>query len=60
MTYKISEVAKMLRVSSDSLRRWERSGLIPQVGRRPTNHREYTDADIKAINEFLAKRNQTK
>jgi DNA-binding transcriptional MerR regulator len=60
MTYKISEAAKMLRVSSGSLRRWERSGFICQVGRRPTNHREYTDADIEAIKEFLSKKNLTK
>ncbi len=56
MAYKISEVAKMLRVSTDSLRRWERESLIPKPLRRPTEHREYTDADIKAIKQFLEKR----
>lgn len=60
MTYSIGEVAKMLRVSTESLRSWERQGFIPRALRRPTDHREYTEADIEAIKEFLNQKNQTK
>lgn len=56
MTYSISEVAKMLRVSSQSLRTWEKKGFIPKPDRRPTGRREFTDEDIKAIKEYLKKR----
>ena len=57
MTYKIGEIAKKLNVSVDSLRRWESENLIPKPHRRPTGIRMYTDADIKAISEFLNKKN---
>ncbi|MFC1990017.1 MerR family DNA-binding transcriptional regulator [Chloroflexota bacterium] len=56
MTYSIGEVAKMLRVSNGSLRTYEKQGLIPKPQRRPTGHREYTDEDVKAIQEFLSKK----
>ena len=60
MTYSIGEVAKMLEVSSASLRSWEKEGLIPKPYRRPTNRRRYTQEDIKAIREFLNQKNLTK
>ena len=53
MVYSIGEVAKMLKVSTESLRSWEKQGLIPKPNRRPTNQREYTEQGIKAIREFL-------
>ena len=56
MEYHIGEVAKMFRVSPQTLRRYEKQGLIPKPYRRPTNIREYTDEDIKAIKQFLEKR----
>ena len=56
MVYSIGEVAKMFNVSTESLRSWERQGLITRPHRRPTNRREYTDKDIKAIKQFLIKR----
>ena len=37
MTYSIGEVAKKLNVSPQSLRNWEREGLIVKPDRRPTN-----------------------
>ena len=58
MLYKISQVALMLGVSTQSLRNWEANGYIPKSHRRPTKHREYTDEDVKAIQEFLDKRNK--
>lgn len=57
MPYSIGEIAKMLGVSRESLRSWEKQGLIPKPHRRPTNIREYTDEGIKAIKQFLERRN---
>lgn len=56
MVFSIGEVAKMLRVSTPSLRRWEKNGLIAKCERRPTGRREYTESDIKAIREFLSQK----
>lgn len=56
VSFTINEVAKMLRVSRESLRNWESQGVIPKPKRRPTNQREYTDADIEAIKNYLNKR----
>lgn len=53
MVYSIGEVAKMLRVSPQALRNWENQGSIPKPYRRPTDRREYTEADIEAIKQFL-------
>ena len=56
MTYSIGEVAKMLEVCPQTLRNWEKLGFIKKVHRRPTNHRRYTDEDIKTIKEYLNSR----
>ena len=53
MTYSIGEVAKMFRISPQTLRNYEKLGLIPRSQRRPTNRREYEDADIEAIKPFF-------
>ncbi len=58
MVYSIGEVAKMLNVSPQALRNWENQRLILKPQRRPTNRREYTDDDIKAIQKYLDARNQ--
>jgi len=60
MAYSIGEVAKMVRVSTVSLRSWEKQRLIPKPNRRPTNQREYTEQDILAIRNFLSQKNITK
>lgn len=60
MVYTIGEVAKMLEVSRESLRNWEKLGCIPKVYRRPTNRREYTEVNIETIKEFLDQKNLTK
>lgn len=57
MVYSIGEVAKMLSVSRESLRSWEKQGLITKPYRILTNLRRYTDEDIEAIKKFLEKRN---
>jgi len=56
MAYSISRTAEILEVSTQSLRKWEKQGLIPKPHRRPTDRREYSDKDIQAIKEYLTKR----
>jgi DNA-binding transcriptional MerR regulator len=56
MAYSIGVVARMLGVSRESLRSWEKQGLIKKPDRILTNLIRYTDADIKAIKEFLSKK----
>ena len=56
MRYSIGETAKMLSVSKESIRHWEKQGFIPIPYRRPTGRREYTDEDIQAIRQYLDKR----
>lgn len=56
MIYSIGEVAKMLDVSPQSLRTWEKQGFIPKPKRSPTNHRRYGDEAIRAIEQFLSQK----
>ena len=58
MAYSIGEVAKMLRVSTQSLRSWEKERLTPTIDRTPTNRRVYTNEDIMAIQRFLEDKKQ--
>ena len=60
MSYSIGEIAKMLRISRESLRNWEAQGLIPKPNRRPTDIRSYSDEDIEAIKEMLSQKKQIK
>lgn len=54
-TFKIGEVSKKLEVSVTSLRKWEKSGLIPKPHRTPTGHRIYGHRDIEEIKKHLNK-----
>ena len=56
MDYSIGEVAKILEVSPQSLRNWEKQGLIPKPHRRPTDLRQYTKEDIQTIKQFIERR----
>jgi DNA-binding transcriptional MerR regulator len=49
---KISEVSKKYGLSQDTLRYYEKIGLIPPVNRNPGNIREYNEEDIQWI-EFI-------
>ncbi len=51
-TYTISGVAKCTGVSIDTLRYYERIGLIHGVARLSNTHRRYTESDIQWI-QFL-------
>ena len=49
---KISEVSKQTGISSDTLRYYERIGLIPPVNRSERGVRDYNDLDIRRV-EFI-------
>ncbi|GAA0133628.1 MerR family transcriptional regulator [Paenibacillus sp. YSY-4.3] len=49
---KITEVSEMFGLSPDTLRYYERIGLIPRVNRNPGGIREYTEEDCKWV-EFV-------
>ncbi len=51
-TYTISGVAKCTGVSIDTLRYYERIGLIHRVDRLSNTHRRYTESDVQWI-QFL-------
>lgn len=61
MEYSIGQVAKMLNVSAESIRNWERQKLIPKCARRPTNVRRFSFEDVEAIRQLLVnKQSNTK
>ena len=48
----IAEVARQLELTPDTLRYYERAGLIPHIGRTPGGMRNYTENDCAWI-EFI-------
>jgi len=48
----ITEVSKKINISADTLRYYERIGLIPKINRNKNGIRDYSDYDIKLI-EFV-------
>jgi DNA-binding transcriptional MerR regulator len=49
---KIGEVSEQYNISSDTLRYYERVGLIPPVNRNKNGIRDYNEIDIKRV-EFI-------
>jgi MerR family transcriptional regulator, aldehyde-responsive regulator len=49
---KIAEVSKQFEISSDTLRYYERIGLIPAVNRNDSGIRDYNEEDLKRV-EFI-------
>ena len=45
----IQQVAKKLSLSTDTIRRWERLGMIPPVTRNEDGLRKFTKADIRWV-----------
>ena len=45
----IGAVAQILNVSIQTLRRWEKNGLIITARRTPTGHRRYRRGDIERL-----------
>lgn len=46
---KIAEVSKQFEISSDTLRYYERIGLIPAVNRKESGIRDYNETDVKRV-----------
>jgi DNA-binding transcriptional MerR regulator len=46
---KIAEVSERYRISSDTLRYYERIGLIPPVNRNESGIRDYNEIDIRRV-----------
>ena len=46
---KIAEVSKLLDISADTLRYYERIGLIPKIHRDKSGNRDYTELNCKRI-----------
>lgn len=57
ITVKISEVSKKFNISPDTLRYYEKIGLIPHVNRNSSGIREYTEEDCNWIEFILCMKN---
>ncbi len=53
----ITEVSKKYELSTDTLRYYERIGLIPPVNRNKSGNRDYTETDCKWVNFIKCMRN---
>lgn len=53
----INEVSKKYNVTCDTLRYYERIGVIPEVHRNSSGIRDYTDEDLKWVELALCMRN---
>jgi len=53
MDFRIGTAAKRLRCSEAALRLWERQGKIPTARRTRTGYRQYTEAEIAAIERAI-------
>ena len=49
MSYTAGEVAKKLGITKDSLRYYEKEGLLPPIERDSSGHRVFSDSDIDWI-----------
>ena len=49
MNYTTSEVSKKLGITKDSLRYYEKEGLLPPIERNSSGHRIYSDSDVEWI-----------
>ena len=47
---KIAEVSERFEISSDTLRYYERIGLLPTVNRNGSGIRDYSDLDMRRVN----------
>lgn len=52
-TFSIGVLTRRFNVSAESLRNWERAGLIPPAHRTPGGHRRYGQAHIDAVHKLL-------
>ncbi len=54
---KINEVVKKLNISHDTLRFYEKSGILGAIRRDESGFRNYSDSDLKRIEFILCMRN---
>ena len=47
--YKISDIAELTELSADTLRYYEKIGLLKKIGRAPSGVRLYSDQDLSRI-----------
>lgn len=52
-TFSIGVLTRRFNVSAESLRNWERAGLIPPAHRTPGGHRRYGTDHIDAVHKLL-------
>ena len=52
-TFSIGVLTRRFNVSAESLRNWERAGLIPPAHRTPGGHRRYGQSHIDAVHQLL-------
>lgn len=48
--YTIKEVSKKVKISTYTLRYYERAGIFPKIARNSNGNREFSEADIQWIN----------
>lgn len=52
----IKEVSEMFNITADTLRYYERVGVIPEVSRTSSGNREYTEEDLKWVKNAICLR----
>lgn len=56
-SYTIGEIARQLKISVDTLRYYEKIGLLPKVSRAESGIRQYSDKDISRL-KFIKRAQQ--
>ena len=49
MHYRIGDIAQLLGLTADTLRYYEKIGLLPRVGRNSAGLREYSERDVSRL-----------
>ena len=49
MHYRIGDIAQLLGLTADTLRYYEKMGLLPRVGRNSAGLREYSERDVSRL-----------
>jgi DNA-binding transcriptional MerR regulator len=57
MTYSIGQVSKILGVTIDTIRYYDKSGILPFVKRNEIGRREFTDNDIHLMRTIICLKN---
>lgn len=57
MSYSIGQVSKKLGVTIDTIRYYDKSGLLPFVNRNDIGRREFTDNDIHLMRTIICLKN---